>query len=69
MAMTRTTFTIDEALAEQAHLLGVNVSAAARNGVAAAVRAALVDADRAAYQRHPEKVDQFWSDAEAWGDE
>lgn len=69
MATTRTTFTLEESLAEQARRLGVNVSAAARDGVAAAVRAALVSADRAAYQRAPEQVDEFWVEAEAWGDE
>ena len=69
MATTRTTFTLDESLAEQARLLGVNVSAAARDGVAPLVRAALADRDRATHQTKPEKVDGFWSDAEAWGDE
>lgn len=69
MATTRTTFTLDDGLADQARRLGVNVSAAARDGVAAAVRAALAQADRAAYQRTPEKADDFWVDAEAWGDE
>jgi len=38
-------------------------------GVAAAVRAALAQADRDAYTRRPEKIDSFWTDAEAWGDE
>lgn len=65
----RTTFTLDDALADQARKLGVNVSAAARDGVAAAVRAALVQADRDAYTRRPETTDAFWADAEAWGDE
>ena len=69
MTTTRTTFTLDEALAEQARHLGVNVSAAARDGVAAAVRAALVERDRVAYQTTPEKADEFWAAAEAWGDE
>ncbi len=68
MASTRTTFTLDDDLADQARQLDINISAAARNGVAAAVRAALVEADRAAYQRHPERTDSFWSDAETWGD-
>ncbi|MEO8695081.1 MAG: type II toxin-antitoxin system CcdA family antitoxin [Acidimicrobiales bacterium] len=68
-ASTRTTFTLDEALADQARRLGVNISAAARDGVAAAVRDALARADRAAYERKPEKPDAFWADAEAWGDE
>ncbi len=69
MASTRTTFTLDDALAERARKLGVNISAAAREGVAAAVRAALADADRAAYEQHPERADSFWTDAEAWGEE
>jgi len=69
MATTRTTFTMDEELAEQARRLDVNVSAAARDGVAAAVRAALAAADRAAYERNRETVDEFWTDVERWGDE
>ena len=66
---TRTTFTLDEELAEQARRLDINISLAARQGVAAAVRTALADADRAAYQQMPEKPDTFWSEAEAWSDE
>ncbi|MFN0026784.1 MAG: type II toxin-antitoxin system CcdA family antitoxin [Acidimicrobiales bacterium] len=69
MATTRTTFTLDEELADQARHLGVNISAAARDGVAAAVRQALARRDRAAYERTPEKPDPFWADAEAWGEE
>lgn len=66
MASTRTTFTLDDSLAERARELGINVSAAARDGVAAAVREALAQADRAAYQRKPERPDPFWAGAEAW---
>lgn len=69
MATMRTTFTLDESLAEQARRLGVNVSAAAREGVAAAVRSALARADREAYQRSPETADDFWTQADTWGDE
>ena len=69
MTSTRTTFTLDDALAEQARRLGVNVSAAAREGVAIAVRAALAEADRAAYRDQPERVDTSWTDAEVWGDQ
>jgi len=69
MASTRTTFSLDEALADQARKLGVNVSAAARDGVAAAVRSALAQADRRAYSDMPESVDTFWVIAEAWGAE
>jgi post-segregation antitoxin (ccd killing protein) len=69
MPTTRTTFTLDDALAEQARRLGVNISAAARDGVAAAVRAALAATDRIAYERNPEKPDEFWTAAEVWGGE
>jgi len=69
MATTRTTFSLDEALAEQARRLGVNVSAAAREGVAAAVRAAMARSDRRAYVDTPESPDDIWIDAEAWGPE
>jgi post-segregation antitoxin (ccd killing protein) len=69
MTTTRTTFTLDEALADQARRLGINISLAARQGVAAAVREALATADRAAYLKKPEKPDALWSEAEAWGDE
>ncbi|MGH9132587.1 MAG: type II toxin-antitoxin system CcdA family antitoxin [Ilumatobacteraceae bacterium] len=69
IATTRTTFTLDDSLAQQARRLGVNVSAAAREGVAAAVRVALGKADRAAYQNRPETVDEFWVEAERWGAE
>ena len=66
--MTRTTFTLDTELADRARSLGVNVSAAARRGVAEAVRAAMAAYDREAYQRMPEMVDADWEDAEAWGE-
>lgn len=69
MATTRTTFTLEEALADQARRLGVNISAAARDGVAAAVRAALAEADRGAYRNRPEQVEAGWTDAETWGGE
>ncbi len=69
MASIRTTFTLDSELAERARRLDINVSAAARRGVAEAVREALADADRSAYERMPEKPDPFWDDAEAWSEE
>lgn len=69
MASARTTFTLDDELAERARQLGINISAAARQGVADAVRAALARADREAYQRRPERPDSFWAEAEAWGEE
>lgn len=68
MASLRTTFTLDEELAEQARRLGVNVSAAARRGVADAVRGAAAEADRAAYRAMPERPDDVWAEAEAWGE-
>lgn len=67
MASVRTTFTLDEELAEQARRLGVNVSEAARRGVAEALRAAAAEADRAAYRAMPERVDDGWAEAESWG--
>ncbi|MGH9304309.1 MAG: type II toxin-antitoxin system CcdA family antitoxin [Acidimicrobiales bacterium] len=67
MASLRTTFTLDAELAERARQLGVNVSAAARQGVADAVRTALARADRDAYLRQPERADACWADVEAWG--
>ena len=60
---------MDERLAERARQLNVNISAAAREGVAAAVKRAMGEVDRAAYQRFPEEPDGFWDDAEAWGAE
>ena len=68
MDTVRTTFTLDSELAEQARRLNVNVSAAARDGVAAAVRRALAEADRQAYLRRPEQPDDFWEKAQAWSD-
>ena len=69
MASIRTTVTLDEELAERARRLGINVSAAARQGIADAVRASLAQSDRRAYQDRPERLDSFWSAAEAWGEQ
>ena len=69
MAMTRTTFTLDDDLATRARELNINVSAAARDGVAQAVRDALTAIEQAAYRAKPETVDELWAEAEAWGDE
>lgn len=69
MATTRTTFTLDDGLAARARELNINISAAARKGVEVAVRAALAESDRAAYQRIPERVDGFWQDVQTWGEE
>lgn len=69
MASTRTTFTLDEELAEWAKKLGINVSAAARDGVAAAVRRAMGEAERESYRLHPEPADGGgWDEIEAWGE-
>ncbi|MDE0170583.1 MAG: type II toxin-antitoxin system CcdA family antitoxin [bacterium] len=68
MATTRMNFTLDKQLAEQARSLNINISAAARRGVRAAVRDALIQADRDAYRRNPEQADPFWDEAEAWGE-
>ena len=69
MATTRTTFTIDEHLMEEARRLNINVSAAAREGVRTAIRAVQVRSDREAYRRMPEQADPFWNEAEAWVEE
>ncbi len=66
---TRATFTLEPDLLEQARRLDVNLSAAARDGVREAVRAAMARADRAAYQRQPEHPDPFWHKVEAWTDD
>ena len=67
MVSVRTTFTLDENLAERARRLGVNISAAARQGVTDAVRSALARSDREAYTTHPENVDSDWTEVEVWG--
>lgn len=69
MPTTRTTFSLDEELVQAARRLDVNVSAAARDGVAAAVRSALERADRMAYAEKPESADTSWAEAEAWSAE
>jgi len=48
MASTRATFTLDDELALRARELRINISAAARRGVADAVTKAMMEADRAA---------------------
>ena len=67
MMSTRITFTLDNELAEMARQLNIDVAAAARDGVAAAVKRAMGLSDRAAYQRIPEEPDSSWAEAEAWG--
>lgn len=66
MASARSSFTLDRDLAQRARRLNVNISAAAREGVEVAVRAAMAEADRRAYRRRPERHDPFWSEVEAW---
>lgn len=53
----RTTITIGDDVAEQAHEFGVNLSAAARKGITEAVRRARAEADWQAYERCPETED------------
>lgn len=65
----RASFTMDSALAEHAKRLGINVSAAAREGVESAVRAAMAASDREAYIRAPETGDAAWEQAEVWSSE
>lgn len=67
MARTRITFALDRWLAEQARRLDIDISAAARAGVRAAIRGSLVESDRAAYERLPEEPDDCWDEAEVWG--
>lgn len=69
MTNTRATFTLEKSLADRARSLGVNISAAARQGVETAVRDAMAAADRNAYEKAPERVDPFWDEAEAWSAE
>ncbi len=69
MASVRTTFTVEDHLLERAKALGVNVSAAARDGLAEAIRLAMVKNDIDAYKRNPELIDPVWGDLETWGDE
>lgn len=68
MATVRTTITLDRAMAEQARDLRINISSAAREGVAASIKKALAEADREAYRRNPEQPDDFWDRAQAWSD-
>ena len=68
MASTRTTFTLDDELAQRARNLGINISAAARDGVSRAVAEALGANDRRAYEASPERIDPFWDGADAWGE-
>ena len=69
MASTRSTFTIERELADRARRLGINVSAAAREGGEEAVRTATAQADREAYRRRPERPDPFWNAVESWTEE
>ncbi|MHB8296618.1 MAG: type II toxin-antitoxin system CcdA family antitoxin [Acidimicrobiales bacterium] len=68
MASVRTTVSLGEDLARRARRLGVNVSAAARQGVLDAVKEAMVRSDREAYRCHPERPDERWDEVEAWSD-
>jgi post-segregation antitoxin (ccd killing protein) len=69
MASARTTVSLGEDLARRARRLGINVSAAARQGVLDAVKEAMARSDREAYRRHPERPTERWDEVEAWSDE
>jgi hypothetical protein len=66
MATMRMVFTLDEEIAKRAERLGVDVSAAARQGVMDAVAAAMAVSDRLAYLEHPEVEDPEWTRIEGW---
>jgi post-segregation antitoxin (ccd killing protein) len=63
----RTSVIIDDQLAAEARELGINLSAAARDGLRRAVQRRRAELDRQAYQRQPETEDQGWENSEAWG--
>jgi hypothetical protein len=65
----RITFTLDRKLAEDARRLNIDISAAAQQGVATAVRTVKSGSDRHAYRSLPEQSDPSWECAEAWGDD
>jgi hypothetical protein len=65
MASVRASFTLDAGLLERARQFDVNVSAAARDGVAEAVRQAMIANDIGAYKRNPEVLDPFWVEIQA----
>ena len=57
---------LDDALAEWASILDVDIGAAARVGVETAVRAALTRADRDTYTHYPEQTEDRWVEIESW---
>jgi post-segregation antitoxin (ccd killing protein) len=63
----RTSVVIDDQLAAEARELGINLSAAAREGLRRAVQRRRAELDRQAYELQPEAEDQAWENAEAWG--
>ena len=65
----RTTITLDDADLEACKSLGVNVSAAARAGIRAALKAANAEADRKAYAEHPEQCSDPLVEAQGWTDD
>ncbi len=64
----RTSVSVDDELAAQARELGINVSEAAREGLRRAIRRRRAERDRDAYLAHPEREDEGWEDAQAWGE-
>ncbi|MXY76308.1 MAG: hypothetical protein F4Y40_04390 [Acidimicrobiia bacterium] len=67
MAGTRITFALDRWLVDQARRRDIDIPSAAGAGVRAAIRDALVESDRTAYERMPEEPDAFWTGAQVWG--
>lgn len=63
----RTSVVFDDALADEARELGINLSEAAREGLREAIRRRRAERDRDAYLAHPETEAVDWDDAEAWG--
>jgi post-segregation antitoxin (ccd killing protein) len=64
----RTSVSLDDKLAAEARELGINVSEAAREGLRRAIRRCRAERDREAYRDHPEREDEEWEQAEAWGE-
>ena len=60
---------MDDADLEACKTLGVNVSAAARAGIRAALKAADAEADRRAYAKQPEQTDEPLVEAQTWVDD
>jgi hypothetical protein len=60
------TITVSEEVARNAEALGVDLVAAAAEGVRDAVVAAMGQSDRQAYVQHPEDTSNIWTAVESW---